>query len=187
MLVRQAEYESVTAMDRHRWACVERQDRRLKVVSSAKHRGPSRWQHISLLILLVAQISVASRRSFALEDTYLLCKGSISIMTPSGSLTSYDKQQLAVHVMRDRIKFSGNDFLGGEAQICRPSTDEFNFDSESCKGVSDRDLFSSPPRIYGIFNNITAELHLSSEFWFPNGPLNSHGKFMCGKVEPLIR
>ena len=120
-------------------------------------------------------------KSQPLSDTYLRCKGSIAIFRQWG-VETVDKQEIAAHVMEDRINFSGNGLLlGTDIQICRHATDEFYFDSQSCEG-GPADL--SRRREYGTLNKITGELHLSNES--PQLFL-VQGSFMCKKTEPMMK
>jgi hypothetical protein len=97
----------------------------------------------------------------ALDETYLRCKGTIYVYYETG-VQSLENQEIAAHVLPDRINFSGNSLiLGTDIPICRQSTDEFYFDSQSCKEGGPVDL--SRPRQYGTVNKVTGELHLSNE------------------------
>jgi hypothetical protein len=138
-------------------------------------------QSIGAMPLMLVAIGAASQAAFALDDTYLRCKGSIAIFLESG-VQSVEKQEISAHVMRDTINFMGNNLLGGkDIQICRQSTDDFYFDSQSCKG-GPVDL--ARPREYGTLNKITGELHLSNEA--PKLAL-AQGSFICKKAEPLMK
>jgi hypothetical protein len=64
--------------------------------------------------MLVA-IGGASQAAFALDDTYLRCKGSIAIFLESG-VQSVEKQEIAAHVMPDLD--SGTDFRYRDWQKC---------------------------------------------------------------------
>ncbi len=89
----------------------------------------SSGQNIGATLLLIVAVGVASQLAVALDDTYLRCKGSVAIFRESGVQT-VEKQEIAAHVMEDRINLSGNDLLKGtDIQICRQSTNDFYFDS----------------------------------------------------------
>jgi hypothetical protein len=136
--------------------------------------GPS----VSVLI----EIWVASQPAVALGDTYLRCKGAITILYESG-VQSLEEQEIAAHVLRDRINFSGNHLLRGrDIQICKQSTDDFYFDSRTCEEGGPVDL--SRPREYGTLNKITGELSLSNEE--PRRPL-AQGSFVCKPTEPVVK
>jgi hypothetical protein len=138
----------------------------------------SGWQRI---VLVLGAIGVASQLAFALDDTYLRCKGSIDFFYESG-VQSEQIQEIAAHIVQGRVSFTGNKFLSGtDIEICR-FTDDMYFDSQSCK--EDRVVDLSRPRQYGTLNKITGELHLSSE-----GPKRRfvQGSFICKKVEPLMK
>jgi hypothetical protein len=118
----------------------------------------------------------------ALDETYLRCKGTIYVYYETG-VQSLENQEIAAHVLPDRINFSGNSLiLGTDIPICRQSTDEFYFDSQSCKEGGPVDL--SRPRQYGTVNKVTGELHLSNEA--PKQSL-AQGSFVCKRMEPVMK
>ena len=130
---------------------------------------------------MLGAIDIAPQPAGALDDAYLRCKGVIAIFYDTG-VESLEKQEIAAHVMQDRINFSGNSLLSGtDIQICRQSTDDFYFDSQSCKG-GPVDL--SSPREYGTLNKITGELHLSKEA--PKLHF-AQGSFFCKRTEPVLK
>jgi hypothetical protein len=138
-------------------------------------------KNIGATLLVIVAVGVASQPAVALEDTYLRCQGSVAIFLESGVQT-VETQEIAAHVMEKRINLSGNDLLKGtDIQICRQSTDEFYFDSQSCNGGR---VDLSRRREYGTLNKITGELHLSNES--PQLFL-VQGAFICKKTEPLMK
>jgi hypothetical protein len=115
-------------------------------------------------------------------DAYLRCKGTITVYYESG-LQSLENEEIFAHVMHDRINFSGNHLLlGWDIRICRKSSDEFYFDSQSCKEGGPVDLLR--PRQYGTLNKVTGELNLGSEI--PKEPF-AEGSFACHSIQPVIK
>jgi hypothetical protein len=142
--------------------------------------GPRRTKNVGAILLVIVRLGLASQLAVALDDTYLRCKGSVAIFRETG-VETIDKQEIAAHVMEDRISVSGNGLLlGTDIPICR-HTDEFYFDSQSCEG-GPVDL--SRRREYGTLNKITGELHLSNQS--PQLFL-VQGSFICKKTEPLMK
>jgi hypothetical protein len=131
----------------------------------------------SVLLTITAPVQLV-----ALDEAYLSCKGTIAVFSESG-VQFLENQQIAAHIVRDRINFSGNNFLvGADIPICTQRTDDFYFDSQSCKEGGPVDL--SRPRQYGTVNKVTGELHLSNEV--PRLPL-AQGSFICKRAEPVMR
>ena len=140
------------------------------------------WQNIGAILSVIVAIGLSSQLAVALDDTYLRCKGSVALFGASGTERA-EKEEIAAHVTKDRINFSGNVLLvGTDIQICK-DTEDLYFDSQSCRG-GPVDL--SRPREYGTLNKITGELHLSNES--PKLPFFlAQGSFTCNKAEPLMR
>jgi hypothetical protein len=155
---------------------------------SAFRRGRERRKMgVGVIVLALVPIAMPSSQvAFGLDDTYLQCTGSVSILREDG-VQSVEKQEIAAHVIGELINFSGNALLkGSDIQICRRSTDDLYFDSQSCTG-GPVDVWRE--REYGTLNKITGELHLTNEAPPRNKlpPLFLEGTFICKKVEPLIR
>jgi hypothetical protein len=130
-------------------------------------------------VLLIITVPV---RLVALDETYLRCKGTLSVFYESG-VQSLENQEIAAHIVRDRINFSGNTLLvGADIPICTQRTDDFYFDSQSCKEGGPIDL--SRPRQYGTVKKVTGELHLSNET--PKLSL-AQGSFICKRAEPVMK
>jgi hypothetical protein len=70
----------------------------------------SNWSGWQRIVLVLGAIGVASQLAFALDETYLRCKGSVAIFYESG-VQSVEKQEIAAHVVQDRVSFSGNIFF----------------------------------------------------------------------------
>jgi hypothetical protein len=139
------------------------------------------WRSIGAMLLLLSATDVAFQVAFALDDTYLRCKGTITILYESG-VQSFTEEEIAVHVVQDRLNFSGSHLLkSSQIQICN-SADDVYFDSQTCKEGAPVDL--SRPREYGTLNKITGELHFSNEA--PKRPL-VQGSFVCRRVEPVVK
>jgi hypothetical protein len=146
-------------------------------------RAPTHRRWVGVIVLLLGTIDTTLERSFALDDIYLLCKGSITVV--SAGVTPMPDQEIAMHIMSDRVNPSGNDYIySREMQICRRTIDDFYFDSQSCSGRVDL----SKPRTFGTFNKVTGKLEIASENHLPNGSIwTTKGKFICKKTEPLIK
>jgi hypothetical protein len=81
------------------------------------HHG-SNWSGWQLIVLVLGAIAVAAQLAFALEETYLRCKGSVAILYESG-VQSVEKQEIAAHIVQGRVSFAGNNFLSGtDIEIC---------------------------------------------------------------------
>jgi hypothetical protein len=147
-------------------------------------RGRDHWQRIGVFCLALGAINAVFERAFAVDDTYLLCKGSISVISTSVT-TPVKDQEIALHIMSNRVNISGNNYFNTvEMQICRQTADDFYFDSQSCSGRADL----SRPRNYGTFNKITGKMDLSSENYLPNSLLLlTRGQFICKKTEPVMK
>jgi hypothetical protein len=133
-------------------------------------------------VAVVVLAATGAAEVVAHDDTYLRCKGTIAIFYERG-LQSLENQVIFVHVLQDRINVSGNSLLAGwDIQICRKSTDEFYFDSQSCKEGGPVDL--SRPRQYGTLNKVTGGLSLSNEA--PSSRF-TEGSFVCQRTEPVMK
>jgi hypothetical protein len=131
----------------------------------------------SVLLTITAPVQLV-----ALDETYLRCKGTIAIFYESG-VQSLENQEITAHIVRGRINFSGSSLLGGaDIPICTERTDDFYFDSQSCKEGGAVDL--SRPRQYGTVSKVTGELHLSNEA--PKLSL-AQGSFICKRAEPVMK
>jgi hypothetical protein len=127
--------------------------------------------------------SAIFEQTFAVDDAYFLCKGSISVISISVT-TPVEGEEIAIHITPDRVNISGNAYFGAvETQICRQTADEFYYDSQTCSGS----VYLSR-RSYGTFNKITGKLDLSREDHSPNIPiLLLRGQFICKKTEPVMK
>ena len=119
---------------------------------------------------------------FALDETYLRCKGTITIHFEDGVQT-LENEEIAAHIDQDRINFTGNMLIvGPNIPICTHNTDGFYFDTQSC--VQGGPVDPSKPRRYGTFNKITGEVRLSNDE--PKMPF-AEGRFNCkatGQTNP---
>jgi hypothetical protein len=119
------------------------------------------------------------------SDVYLKCTGYIVVHSDSGVPQTQENQEIAAHITRGVINFSGNPLLLGEnIKLCTPirTADQSYFDSESCSGQSRND----PKRKYGTFNKITGKLQLTNQLEGTPTPL-VEGTFKCTTVEPLVK
>ena len=138
---------------------------------------------IAALVTLLLVDCSKSASSIAADDVYLQCKGDISVFRDSGGLQTEGNQEIAAHIKRGKINFSGNSLLLGEnIQICTPSADQPTFDNESCQGQSRTD----PKRKYGTYNKVTGVLDLTNQVSDSNVAF-IEGRFKCARAEPLLK
>jgi hypothetical protein len=136
--------------------------------------------YLGLMLLVFSAIGATSEPAVALDDSYLLCKGSIVTYLVDGRAPSRD-EELAVHIESDKINISGTSISGTNMQICSHISDKIAFYNQPCTEVPE----SYVTRTYGIFNKITGNLVVTVT---PPRSWNMlQGKFVCRKTEPLMK
>jgi len=135
---------------------------------------------LGLILLLFGAVGATSERAVALDDTYLLCKGSIATYLVNEQAPPRD-EELAVHIESDKVNISGTPISGVNMQICRQTADKVDFYSQSCTEVPE----SYVNRTYGTFNRITGNLVATVT---PSRSFEMlQGKFVCRKTEPMMK
>jgi len=126
--------------------------------------------------------SIAAQDTLPLaSETRLLCKGIITISSPS-SVRILQDQEIAAHIGDGKISFSGNPYLfGNSIRICTPSDDQPNFDNQKCGDKADLE----DSHQYGTYSKITGAIDLTNETPAPNR-LHIEGSFKCDRTDLLF-
>ena len=147
---------------------------------------PHSWRNGTLhrLLLLTLLALTACSRQGAMEDQYLRCKGRIAWVTGTEPLVEED-QEIAAHIQRSAISFSGNATqFGQDIPICLSTRGEsihnesyFFFDSASCAPSA----VVAHNRTYGTYNWVLAKLELTNTSLGADMPIK--GTFTCVAVD----
>ena len=143
----------------------------------------TRRQRLGIIILMFGVISAAFAPAFALEDTYLRCKGSITRSASSGRLPR-ENTELALHITAKGVNISDNaeNITASNMRICSQYQNQFTFNSQSCALTSQ----FPRPRTWGTYNTITGNLQVTMA---PDSVLQEllNGEFICSKTQPLMK
>jgi len=161
-----------------------RADRAPPLIASVRpHSSRTLTLHYKLLLTLCALTACSSQDG--VDEQFLRCKGKVTtFMTGEDPLVEED-QEIAAHIKRSTISFSGNAFwFEQDMPICSPtrggnvhSESYFYFHSPSCDPL---DLHARNAT-YGTYNWVLSKLQVTNTSLGADMPIK--GTFTCVKVD----